>query len=189
MGRGVKLSDTNKKWNRPEKARSWDRTVDTRAERERILIVCEGEKTEPNYFEAIKKKLPPRVAEVRIHGEGANTLTLVDTACELRDVRAGGDYQFDQVWVVFDRDSFPADDFDNAIARAEARGMKCAWSNEAFELWYILHFEYRNTEMPRGDYQRKLDTLLQEHYRKNAPDMYDKLAVLGNQKLFSHALS
>ena len=49
------------------------------AERERILIVCEGAKTEPNYFRAIQEKLPPRVVEEEIAGEGHNTLRLVET--------------------------------------------------------------------------------------------------------------
>jgi len=91
------------------------------------------------------------------------------------------DYPFDQVWVVFDRDSFEPDDFDNAIKSADANGMKCAWSNEAFELWYILNFEYRNTGMNRTEYKGRLTNLLGEPYCKNATDMYQKLLKIGNQ--------
>jgi hypothetical protein len=35
----------------------------TNPERRYFLIVCEGTKTEPNYFEAIKKELPRGVLE------------------------------------------------------------------------------------------------------------------------------
>jgi hypothetical protein len=181
MSKPVKLSDVDKKWNR-RGDRCQSRCVDIRDERQRFLIVCEGTKTEPTYFEAIQKLLPPNVATIEIYGEGANTLSLVDLAREKRESRKDGDYSFDQVWVVFDRDSFPPDNFDNAIKSTNAEGMRCAWSNEAFELWYILHFEYRNSAMARQEYQKKLQEFLGEPYKKNAVDMYEKLAKFGDQK-------
>jgi hypothetical protein len=180
MGRPVKLSDRNKEWFLRGLPCA-ERRLDTRGERQRVLIVCEGEKTEPNYFESFKHDLPPHVVQLDVYGEGANTLSLIKRAQNIRDKRVFGDYPFDQVWVVFDRDSFDPADFDNAIHKADSDGMRCAWSNEAFELWYILHFEFRNTGMCRTEYQGRLDTFLGETYRKNAPDMYQKLSRLGNQ--------
>ena len=50
---------------------------------------------------------------------------------------------------------------------------------EAFELWYILHFEYHNAGMSRTEYQRKLDSLLGRRYNKNDENMYDDL--IGHQ--------
>jgi hypothetical protein len=155
--------------------------MDIRNERQRILIVCEGEKTEPNYFEAFKTLLPPHTVDLDIVGEGFNTLSLVDRAQKLRDKRSGGDYSYDQIWVVFDRDSFEPSAFDNAIHKAESDKIQCAWSNEAFELWYVLHFEYRTTAMPRSEYQAKLTQSLGQRYKKNVRDMYRQLAEKGNQ--------
>jgi len=180
MGRPVKLSDQKKEWFGRCHCNQ-KRRVGMREERERILIVCEGTKTEPNYFEAFKQDLLPNVVQLDICGEGANTLSLVARAQDIRDSEAKGEHPFDQAWVVFDRDSFDPDDFDNAIHMANAAGMRCAWSNEAFELWYILHFEYRNTGMSRTEYQSKLTGMLGEPYRKNAPNMYRKLMKRGNQ--------
>lgn len=180
MGRPVKLSDRNKEWFL-RRLPCGERRLDTREERQRFLIVCEGEKTEPNYFESFKQDLPRHVVQLDVYGEGANTLSLIARAQDIRDRRVFGDYPFDQVWVVFDRDSFDPADFDNAISKAASDGMHCAWSNEAFELWYILHFEFRNTGMCRADYQGRLGALLGETYRKNAPDMYKKLSMLGIQ--------
>jgi len=111
---------------------------------EKILIVCEGEKTEPNYFMSINRFLPPGVVEIDIYGEGENTLSLVDTAIshKKRVNRKAKSCPltrpYDQCWVVFDRDSFKADAFDNAIYKAEANDFNVAYSNEAFELWYLL---------------------------------------------------
>ena len=47
---------------------------------------------------------------------------------------------YSQVWVVFDKDDF--DDFDEAVALAEKYGFKVAWSNQSFEYWLYLHFNY-----------------------------------------------
>lgn len=180
MGRPIKLSDKKKQWFL-RSLRRRERVLDAREERQRFLIVCEGAKTEPNYFAAFTTELPKHVVELEIHGEGANTLSLVIKAQELRDKRANGDYPFDQVWVVFDRDSFAPANFDNAIYKAKADGIECAWTNEAFELWYVLHFEYRNTAMSREEYKGKLTTLLDRVYEKNAVDMYRQLAKKGHQ--------
>jgi hypothetical protein len=182
MGRPAKFTDRNKEWfNR--RSGCCQRPLPTRQERERFLIVCEGEKTEPNYFEAFGKELPPHMVELKVKGAGANTLSLVSIAQEIRETleKQRRDQPFDQVWVVFDRDSFPPDDFDNAIKKAKALGMQAAWSNEAFELWYILHFEFSDTATSRNDYKGKLTNLLREPYKKNDPEMYIKLAERGNQ--------
>lgn len=181
MGKPVKISDRKTPWYlRGQKSEV--RRTETLAERERILIVCEGEKTEPNYFRSIQRELPQHIVELEICGEGFNTLTLVEKAQALRNGRKSGSYPFDQVWVVFDRDSFPPSDFDNAITKAEADNIQCAWSNEALELWYVLHFEYRTTAMPRTEYQDKLSTLIGRTYAKNASDMYQVLAATGSQE-------
>ena len=69
--------------------------------------------------------------------------------------------------------------FDNAIFKAEKLGYKLAYSNEAFELWYILHFEFLNTELNRKQYEVKLNKIFQDKfshkYSKNAEDTYDEL--------------
>ena len=42
------------------------RKLDTKALRKRYLIICEGEKTEPNYFESLKLDLPPGILNIEI---------------------------------------------------------------------------------------------------------------------------
>lgn len=67
------------------------------------------------------------------------------------------------------------EDFNNAINNAEAQGFQVAYSNEAFELWYVLHFEFLNTGIPRSDYKKKLTSLLKRPYKKNSDTIYDDL--------------
>jgi hypothetical protein len=52
---------------------------DARTARKFYLIVCEGKKTEPHYFESLKKDLPRGVLttlHMEIKGTGMNTLSL-----------------------------------------------------------------------------------------------------------------
>ncbi|BAZ13095.1 abortive phage resistance protein [Calothrix sp. NIES-4071] len=143
-----------------------ERKVDIRDVKQRFLIVCEGEKTEPNYFRSFRV---PKVV-IDVQGLGENPSRLVQSAEELK---SQDDY--DQVWCVFDRDSWTEQDFNNAIKNAKSLNFGVAYSNEAFELWYILHFEFLNTGIPRSDYQKKLGSLLGHKYQKNSETIYDEL--------------
>lgn len=144
------------------------RKVDTREIRQRFLIVCEGEKTESNYFRSFP--VPKDVATVNVQGLGENPSKLVQSAKELKEQE-----DYDQVWCVFDRDSWTEADFNFAITNAGKEGFGVAYSNEAFELWYILHFEFLNTGIPRNDYLQKLTRLLGHKYQKNSDSIYDEL--------------
>ena len=144
------------------------RKVAVREPRERFLIVCEGAKTEPNYFRSFRVTS----ADIQVFGAGMSTLSLVES-CMKR--RSQSSEPYDQVWCVFDRDSNPADDFNAAIAKAESEQIRVAYSNEAFELWFLLHFDYCDSALSRQDYVRRLSEYLGRTYEKRAP-MYDILS-------------
>lgn len=75
------------------------------------------------------------MVEVYIEGLGQNTLSIIKEAKKRKEERDNSQNPaYDKIWVVFDRDSFQPDNFDNAIFSAEALGYGCAWCNEAFEL-------------------------------------------------------
>ncbi len=154
-----------------------------------FLIVCEGEKTEPNYFKSFPKKVGSTIFNIECDGGGISTLKVVETAIELR---ANAKQKYDRVWAVFDRDSFEPNSFDSAILKADAKGIYCAWSNEAFELWYLLHFYNRNTGMKRDQYKNELEKAINKkignkknvfEYKKNDENMYSMLAKYGNQDM------
>lgn len=146
----------------------------TRALLQRFLIVCEGEKTEPAYFNSFR--VPKEVIDV--YGIGDNTVGLVREAIRLREKAARSAYpedQYDQVWCVFDRDSFPAQHFNEALHLAADQDIQVAYSNEAFELWYLLHFNYYDTALSRADYCARLSQLLGHSYHKNSDTLYQEL--------------
>lgn len=171
-------------------ASSRDRVPGARSLRENILIVCEGTKTEPNYFKAIKTfhKLSTVDVGVEVVGAGQSTLSLTDYALSLQKSGPG---RYSQIWCVFDKDDFQPDAFDNAIARAQEHPvLRVAWSNEAFELWYVLHFQYLDTAPGRSGgpareyYKTRLNGLLRPlgraKYEKNDPTLY---SLFGPQRL------
>jgi hypothetical protein len=142
------------------------RKVNKREARDTFLIVCEGERTEPCYFERFRA---PK--KIKVLGYGYNTVGLVKKTIELKKQYD----EYDQVWCVLDRDSFPAQDFNAALDLAKRNGIGVAYSNEAFEIWYLLHFNYHDAAISRQLYQSKLSDCLGSEYRKNSPDMYDLL--------------
>lgn len=151
---------------RRNKSAGVERRKNTRSLRKRFLIVCEGERTEPNYFEAFR--VPKDVCEVV--GVGYNTIRLVREAITLRQ---NGNY--DQVWVVMDKDDFPVVTFNNALSLARGEGINVAYSNEAFELWYLLHFDFHHTAISRSTYKERLTSRLGFKYEKKDPHIYEAI--------------
>lgn len=155
----------------------------------RFLIVCEGTKTEPHYFEALINNYISTVREVMIEGEGRATVALVDRTLEIKtELERKNAMSFDRVWVVFDKDDF--DDFNDAIKKAHKLGFQSAWTNEAFELWYYLHFEYLDTGISRSAYIEKLEEAFRNRmddetfkYRKGNPDIYSLFQQYGREDL------
>lgn len=152
-----------------------------------FLIVCEGTKTEPNYFQSFTSKQSGNTIFIETFGTATNTIQVVQKAIDLRN-NAAKDY--DAVWAVFDKDNFSAKDFNAAIQLAEREQIGCAWTNEAFELWYLLHFVNRTTPMSRKDYQKAIEAQLKKKaghsyqgytYKKNDEKMLQRLQEYGNE--------
>jgi hypothetical protein len=181
----------HKAWNRSQKSgRYLSRPAASKEELPSILIVCEGAKTEPLYFESF------RVPSLRlaIIPAGRKHLSVVEMA--IRELEKDSDYE--QVWCVFDRDKnlrnkTDIQNFNSALSLAETNNFKVAYSNDAFELWYLLHFIFFDSQISRKDYIKKLDTYIKGGYVKNDPDIYTKLeskldvAIKNAKKLYKNA--
>ena len=132
--------------------------------RERLLIVCEGARTEPSYFRRFR-------LNGDVVGLGDHTLSLVQRAIALRD----DDGAFTETWVVMDRDDFELGRFQQAVALANRERIRLALSHQAFELWYLLHFEYCDADLHRSTCTERLARYLGRPYLKNDPDMHAAL--------------
>jgi hypothetical protein len=141
----------------------------------RILILCEDTKSSRDYFDRFPHD--PEQVEIACLGTGKNTDSLMEDAVErTKEARASG-APYECVWVVFDKDDFPQRNFNRALdlARRWNEIVPC-WSNECFELWYLLHFHYRDTAIGRKDLWPAISSLLGKKYDKSDESLHTTLA-------------
>ena len=125
---------------RPYSHNQLQRRKPTRETFDRVLIVCEGKKTEPLYFRALVDLLRLSTANVEVIGHGADPRGLVKRAKELEKQERRYGERFDVVYCVFDHDEHAH--FETASNSAQAAGLKLARSWPCFEYWLVLHFVY-----------------------------------------------
>lgn len=140
-----------------------------------FLIVCEDEKTEPSYFKKFKAQIPEETLYLRPVGTGRDPKGVVERAIQEKNKLAKeSSKEVDEVWVVFDKDD--ADDnatkiqnFEDAFKIADEENFNVAYSNESFELWFLLHFidVDKKAPIPREEIYRLLRKAFQakEAYR------------------------
>ncbi len=126
----------------PRTAASYARRGPQREPYDVVLIVCEGAKTEPHYFEGLKRAW--RLSSANIHVQSPNASdppSLV--AYALQQLKTG---EYDKAFCVFDRDSHAGfDQALNQVAQSEegqAGRLKAIVSWPCFEIWVRLHFGF-----------------------------------------------
>lgn len=146
-----------------------------------ILIVTEGEITEPIYFDRLKRILSLQTLEVEVLPAGTgDPRRLVEAALAQRqkrrkDAKAGKlgfskAMDFDELWIVFDTD-VPLEHgrYHDGIGFASAKGVKSAESSPCFEYWLLLHLVYTTTPMERfADVKPVLERAMKQKYAKNS---------------------
>ena len=173
----------------------------------KYLIVTEGIKTEKNYFEGIRRSISSKYnntvnvknrIELKVEGTGKNTNSLVnsvdDFMLDIDKYVNRSNMIYGHVWVVFDKDDFDDNQFNSAISQAQSRGYKVGWSNESFELWFVLHFEHLVSGIGREQYNEKLTKYFNEYnifskykikgdrYDKNIEMIFEILCECGDMK-------
>jgi len=120
----------------------------------RVLIVCEDNKSAPNYFEALKRHFNLSAASIQVAGSDgySQPLQVVERAIQLKARAAeadSGTEPFGSVWCVIDGDY--GHKINNARAKAKAYGIDLAISTMCFEYWILLHFEESDTSTTHCD--------------------------------------
>ncbi len=145
--------------------------------RKRYLICTEG-KTEAIYFSHYKSSTGPIVVPL---DKSDQKVSLVKKTIEEKNTRIlNGEFdaEIDEVWVVLDRDADPLNKFDKsyfnqALELANANNIFVAYSNDAFELWLLLHYQdlwtathrdqlYKMLSIHRNGKYEKTDCLYEE---------------------------
>ena len=185
----------------------------------RHLVCSEGTKTEPYYIENIKKRIAskykcePNIIEiipVNKNGESTNTIHLVNFAKKDVKKRLNRGENINHVWIFFDKDDFPTSNFNsannainsmnNSDNEVEENGFKfnketgiswhSCYSNESFELWFLLHYNLITTKLNRKQYIEKLENIKQLKeinfkYEKSKDNMFDIIINHGGNLNFA----
>lgn len=157
---------------RERQRKQLERKLGRRASFDRILIVSEGSKTEPNYFKEIRASYRLHTANVNVRPSelGTAPIQVVQYARELFE---SGDRHkniqsraFEQVYAVFDRDDH--DSYFDALRLAETLNgklrndskqpivFKAIASVPSFELWLLLHYEDIQASLHRDEVMHRL---------------------------------
>jgi hypothetical protein len=185
--RAIKVTDQQKAWNRKTSPSTYK--LDHIPIKKTMLIVCEGQ-TEKLYFESFPV-LGVRIKIIDL--KGLAKLRLVEATKEI--IEQSSD-EFNEVWCVFDMDlkqgAAEFADFDNAIVKAKLLGYNVAYSNDAFELWFYLHYHFTETKNLRTFYYDELSKKFGINYLKDGKkyDFCLKIyALLQNSENSSQSLA
>lgn len=152
-------------------ARDLARKKPKHAPYERVLIVCEGSKTEPNYLKEIVDCLKLSTANVEVDGECGSSPTSVVAHAKHRYIyskKSGDDY--DRIFCVFDKDTHETyaqalTDISNAKPTNKFKAIN---SVPCFEYWVLLHFTFTTKPFTQAGGKSKCACLIEE-LRKYMP--------------------
>jgi len=148
--------------------------------------VCEGEKTERNYFDQLKREgcVAAKFAVTVAKGTGGHPEAVVQRAVELKETNEQRGEDFDEVWCVLDVEtSEKRKSLDRAAGLAERNSITLCLSNPCFEVWLIAHLDDTARSFADGRaaethlnglWKRQFDS----EYRKNDEDLYRRLGPL-----------
>lgn len=145
---------------KPRSARTYRRKEEVRESYDVVLIVCEGKKTEPEYFEGLKRAYRLSSANIKVvPGDGNDPVSIVKHA--IAEYRKGG---YDRAFCVFDRDGHV--NYQQALDRIAAsslgkRGrLEAITSVPCFEVWILLHFAYSTAPFMKTGNRSACDSVI-----------------------------
>ncbi len=165
---------------RMRQARKLERKAGGRPPYPRVLMVCEGEETEPNYLEEIRQeyRIPTAHWAVLPSDYGTGPEKVVTYA----EAKARRDGSWDEVYCIFDRDDHAY--YREAIGAARALDGKLRTKAPAapirfaaipsvpcFELWFLLHYEAVTREEHRDAITRRLKAWIPD-YEKHLDNIF-----------------
>lgn len=175
MGAYIKKSDRDKPWAKRLEVKK--REIKNINIKSIFRIYCEGQNTEPEYFKSFPINTENKVEEVI--GLGRSKTSLVEKVLELLSIgqflRGQNDYDENrQLWVVFDFDKKGEhnenEDYENAIRLANENDINVAYSNDAFELWFVLHYKFLDATLTRKEYYEFLSSEFGINYEKHGKE-------------------
>jgi hypothetical protein len=182
-------------------AKSYARSPPIKNPYDRVLIVCEGAKTEPKYFRGIRIRHGLSSIEIE-RSRGTDPITIVAYTLDRLNERD----RFDKAFCVFDRDRTRGNaNFDTALTQirespaGRANKLRAVFSCPCFEVWVLLHFVYHDGPFNDAGGRSPCDNVLRmvkdhliEYDKDLQPDVLDALidksdfAIANARRLETH---
>jgi hypothetical protein len=165
---------------------SYKRKENIRDQKLVIIIACEGEKTEQFYFHAFFRELQKdgtlsNASCIIAPHNHTDPCGVLDDLLFYKDKRTGKTYKdFTHKWIVIDRDEertngggHTRENFHTALSRVKSNKpeIKVAYSNPSFEIWILLHYEYRVASVDRNEVIVQVKKYIPD-YEKNLESLY-----------------
>lgn len=169
---------------RERKRKSFERAIEWRKSNELVLIVCEGEKTEPNYLRGLQRALRINDATINIldTDRGTDPVSVLNAA--VAEFEKDTSF-YDRVYCVFDRDGHANYAAGLKLAQdhelAKRKVLFVAHSVPCFEIWLLLHFKYTTQAYVKAGKKSPCDCLVSDlkqagllpNYEKNHKGIYE----------------
>jgi len=128
-----------------KQSRDLERQKARRAPYAKVLVVCEGSKTEPLYFSELKDHYEINSANIMVDGSGGSSpISVVKYGKKLYDREKSRGDPFDRVYCVIDRDTHAS--YQSALDRIAVikppNTFYAINSVPCFEYWLLLHYTY-----------------------------------------------
>lgn len=176
--------DLFKKRRNPKKNRDLARKDGNKTPLAKILIVCEGLKTEPTYFEELVVYYELHTASViDVTGDcGSSPMCVVRKAKELQAEMIQKGAPYDEIFIVIDKDAHT--DYNSALESIKCAKPSKTWiavnSVPCFEFWLLLHYTYTTKaykNLPGNSSGNQVLKELKKHikgYEKGAKGIFRK---------------
>jgi hypothetical protein len=154
-----------------------------RPKKRRILVVCEGQETERNYFDLAKREPFARehLTVTIKRGKGGSRRQIAECAVLLKEDASEA---YDEVWCVMDAEK-PSDrvDCEAALRMLDKHGIESCLSNPAFEVWLLSHFQkttnaYRDRKAVVRDLNPHWKARFARDYEKAEKSIFTMLSSL-----------
>lgn len=157
-----------------------------RPEKTTVLIVGEGQETEPNYFRGLRDEpdVRSKFAVTVKKGHGFSPEAVVEEALKHKGRAEERRQEYDEVWCVLDVEGpEKRDSLNKAAALAEENDINLCLSNPCFEIWLLSHFarrgrSYRDCAAVIVELSKHWQDHCNCEYRKNDEQIYVRICDL-----------
>ena len=190
MTRGARKSG-GRRLRRLREVDTFQRTSRQHPEKTTILIVGEGQETEPNYFRGLirEEAVSAKFAVTVKKGPGYSAEAVVKEAIKYKKSALDRHQEYDEVWCVLDVEGLSKrDSLDRAVALAESNAIKLCLSNPCFEIWLMSHFarearSHNDCDAVIVALNRHWQRHYAQDYRKNDDRIYQRVSTLTREAI------